>query len=194
MASNKSTGLPIIEESEATGEAARIYAAFKRELQLPNVPNMVKAMAASQGMLTVHWTMFTTFWRMTTFPTSLLSMIFYTVAEVNHCKYCSAGNEMMCRQLGIDEDTLKALVNDLGSVSPDRLRAIINFALKAANNPQGLVPEDYDEVRAQGVTDEEIIELIFVAAIATLVDTLADALKVELESEVVSVSKGQAAP
>ncbi|MBE0688519.1 MAG: hypothetical protein IH587_00175, partial [Anaerolineae bacterium] len=138
MASNNSTGLPIIEESEATGETARIYAEVKRELQLPLMPNSIKAIAPSQGMLTTYWTMYRSFRQMTTFPESLLSMILYTIAEINHCKYCSATNELTCRQLGIDEDTLKALVDDLGNVSPDRLRATINFALKAASDPQGL--------------------------------------------------------
>ena len=37
------TGLPVIEESEATGEVAEIYDEIKRELQLPVVPNYLKA-------------------------------------------------------------------------------------------------------------------------------------------------------
>jgi hypothetical protein len=36
--------LPIIEEDEATDEVAQIYETIKRDLQMPFVPNMLKAL------------------------------------------------------------------------------------------------------------------------------------------------------
>jgi len=61
------------------------------------------------------------------------------------------------------------------------MRAIVEFAVKASRNPQSLVPEDYERVRAQGVTDEELVEIILIAAMGKYLDTLADALKIEVE-------------
>jgi uncharacterized peroxidase-related enzyme len=175
------TGLPIIEEEEATGEVARIYAEIKRDLQVPVVPNYAKAMAVSPAALTVYWDFQRSFYQHTTLPQSLTAMILFTIAETANCKYCSAGNEFTCRTLGVDEETLSALVEDLGTVSPQRLQAIIAFAIKAAEDPQGLVAEDYDRVREQGVTDEEMGEIILIAAIGKYNDILADALKVEVD-------------
>jgi alkylhydroperoxidase family enzyme len=109
-------------------------------------------------------------------------MILYTIAETSNCEYCSAGNELTCRTLGVDEETLSGLVEDIGNVSPQRIAAIIEFALKVSHDPQGLVAEDYDRVREQGITDEELVEIILIAAIGNYTDTLADALKIEVES------------
>jgi AhpD family alkylhydroperoxidase len=108
-------------------------------------------------------------------------MILFAIAQRNHCEYCSAGHELTCRTLGIDEATLTALVEDLGNVSPQRIRAIIEFAVKVSRNPQGLVERDYERVLEQGATEAELVEIILLAAAGNLGDTLADALKIDVE-------------
>jgi alkylhydroperoxidase family enzyme len=60
----------------------------------------------------------------------------------------------------------------------------MEFAVKTARDPKGLNAQDYEQVRDQGVTDEEIVEIVFVAAMGNLGDTIADALKVEVDSMV----------
>jgi uncharacterized peroxidase-related enzyme len=117
-------------------------------------------------------------------------MISYCIPTAKECTYCAANGELFCRTLGIDEETLKMLAQDLGNISPKRVQAIIQFALKCALDPQQLAAEDYDRVRDQGVSDEEIVEIIFIAAIANFSDTLADALKIEVD-EMVSQVLGQ---
>ena len=86
--------------------------------------------------------------------------------------------------MGVDEETLSALVKNLNEVNPARVRAIIEFAVKVSQRPQELVFEDYDRVRAQGLTDAELVEIILIAAIGNLNDTIADALKVQVETSV----------
>jgi uncharacterized peroxidase-related enzyme len=176
--------LPMIEEEEATDEVARIYAEVKRDLQLPIVPNAMKVLAVSPAALAMYWDFTRSTSQHATLPQSLTSMILYTIAKTGGCEYCSAAHELTCRTLGVDEETLGALVEDLDNVSPQRIRVIIEFALKAAQNPQSLVAEDYERVREQGVTDEELVEIIMVAARGKYLDTLADALKIKVESMV----------
>lgn len=150
-------------------------------MQMPFIPNMMKAMAGSPEMLALQWGLTKAYYTHTTLPQSLMAMIGYTIATKSNCTYCSVGNELTCRTLGIDEETLDKLVKDLGNVNPKRVRSIIEFALKVAKDPQGLVKADYDKVRDQGVSDEEIIEIIVVSAMSVFVDTLADALQIEVE-------------
>jgi uncharacterized peroxidase-related enzyme len=111
-------------------------------------------------------------------------MILYTIAQRGHCQYCSASHELTCRTLGIDEVTLNALAQDLSHVSPQRIQAIIEFAEKAAHAPKSLQAEDFERVRAEGVTDEELIEIVQVAALGVYSDILADALKIEVDAAV----------
>ena len=173
--------LPVVEEDEATGEVAKIYDEIKREMQVPHVPNIMKALAVSPAALAIQWGIYANFFKHTTLPQSLAAMILYAVAESNNCAYCSAGHELTCRTLGIDESTLAALVEDLSNVSPERIRAIIEFAVKVAQNPQALGPEDYQQVLEQGVTEGELAEIIMTVALGNCGDTVADALKVEVD-------------
>lgn len=178
------SGLPLIEEDEAPAEIAQIYAEVKRDMLFPFVPNFYKALAVSPAALAIHVDSFRSFIQHSTLPASLTAMIHFAIAMENKCEYCSAGNELTCRTLGIDEETLTVLVEDLGNVSPKRIQTIIEFALKAAHNPKDLVAEDYDRVREQGVTDEELIEIILIAALGNYADTLADALKVKVDAPI----------
>ncbi|HMN29038.1 MAG TPA: carboxymuconolactone decarboxylase family protein [Caldilineaceae bacterium] len=175
--------LPKVEEHEATGDTVRIYDEIKRELQLPFVPNLFKTLAISPGALAMYWSMLRSLYQHSTLPQSLIAMILYTVAQANDCQYCSAGYEVTCRTLGIDEETLGALTQDLGQVAPERIQAIIRFALKVTHNPKGLLAEDYDRLRNQGVTDAEAVEIVLIAAAGGHGNLLADALKVDVDAQ-----------
>ena len=119
-----------------------------------------------------------------------LSMILFIIAESRNCEYCSAYNGMTCRTLGIDEATISALVEDLESVSPQRIREIIKFTLKVSHDPHGLLAEDYERVRDSGVTDQELVEIIQIASLANYTNTLTDALKIDVDP-VVSATLGR---
>jgi len=170
-----------IEEAEATGDLAQIYADIKRDLNIPFVPNMVTTLAISPASGAAAWGLYGNFVRGTTLPRALQSMILYTVAESRDCEYCAAQNEMACRTLGVDDETLRALVEDLGSVSPERIQAIIAFALKVSHSPLDVDAEDFERLRGLGITDEEIVDIAVNAAMATFFDILADSLKVGIE-------------
>ena len=182
MAYLPTNGLPLIEEEEATGEVAEIYNEIKSALQLPFIPNIVKPIAASPEMLTFFWKLWFASIEYRTLPDALVSMIDYTISTKSNCTYCSASSELTCRTLGIDEDTLHKLIQDLENLNPERVQAIIDFALKVAKHPQELVRADYDRVRDHGVTDAEIIEIIMIAAMGVFSDIVADALQVDVDS------------
>lgn len=179
------TKLPMIEEDEAAGEVAELYAETKRVLEMTFVPNIAKAVAIAPNVLAMCVGVYRSFYQNVSLPQSLIAMISYCIPTAKNCKYCAANGELHCRTLGIDEATLEKLARDLGNVNPARVRAIIQFALKCALDPQSLVADDYEQVRNQGVSDEEIVEIIFIAGVANFSDTLADALKVDVDEVVV---------
>jgi uncharacterized peroxidase-related enzyme len=174
----------MIEEHEATGQVAELFDTVKRELQMPFVPNMIKTLGVSPAALAIHMGMFQAMYAHLTLPQSLVAMIGYTVAEYANCEYCGVNNELMCRTLGIDEETLAQVARDLGNVNPERVRVIIQFCVKMSKDPQSVTNEDFDRMRELGVSDEEILEIVIVAAHAVSADIIADTLKVPVESDV----------
>lgn len=166
-----------IEEQAASGEIADIFDNIRREMGAPYVGLAYRTMALSSATLTSGWMMIRDFLHRATLPTSLLYMIHYTISSARKCQYCSTNFKFACRSLGIDEEMLEALVHDLDTVAPKRTQEIIKFAVRCALDPQGLTEVDYDRVREQGLSDEEVVELIGWAAIAMYNDTISDSMK-----------------
>ena len=175
------SGFPVIEPEDADPETARRYVEVQQETGLPAVPNWAKAVAVSPGAFDIYLDMVRAFNRNISLPQSLVPIILYCVATARNCTYCSATNELFCRTLGVDEETLELLAKDLDNVSPIRLKVIIQFALKCALNPQKLVTADYERVREQGINDDELAQIVFLAALANFNDTMADSFKIEVE-------------
>lgn len=178
------SGLALVGEGEATGEMAEAFAEIKRALQIPFVPNSMRVLANSPAVFKIYWAFLRASLEHSSLPQSLQSIILYAIAERRDCEYCSAWNELSCRTLGIDEQTLAGVVEDLGNVSPERLQAILQFAIKASLHPKELSAEDYQRLREEGLSDEEIVEIVFMAAVAAMNDTLADALKIDVDPHV----------
>ena len=72
-------------------------------------------------------------------------------------------------------------------MNPRRIKAILEFALKAAKYPQDLNLNDYDKVREEGVTDAEIVEIVMISAFTVLTDIVADALKIVVDPPIFDV-------
>ena len=66
-------------------------------------------------------------------------------------------------------------------MTPRRVQQIVKFAQKCASAPATVTDDDYESVRAEGVSDEEIVEIIALAALGNYLDTLADAIRVDVD-------------
>ena len=174
--------LPITEEQDATGAIARVYDDIKRVMEIPFVPNIDKVAAGAPNVLTGTWEVLRNVFLQTSLPMPLATMILFSIAAARKCQYCSAVHQVTCKMLGVDEETLAALDSDLATLAPQRVQEIVKFALKCALAPQSLEQADYDRVRDQGVSDQELLEIIGLAALGGYLDTLADAMKVEVDS------------
>lgn len=178
-------GLKIIEEDEANEHLQALYERFKRDFQIPNVPNYIKGFGESPATLEFYLDMMGSYYANISLPQSLLSMIAFTIAKKANCAYCSAFHEVTCRTLGVDETTLTALSENLGEVNPERIRAIIEFALKAAKYPQTIVSDDYQSLRDLGISNDEIVQIIFVAGMGVFSDILADSTKLTVDKDII---------
>lgn len=171
--------IPLVDEEGATGEVAEKYDQIRSFLGTPSVGPGLMAAANSPVVLAISADVFQTFIEQTVLPPPLLFMIHYTISTTKNCVCCSVGFKDACRSVGVDEAMLEALVKDLDAVAPRRTQEIIRFAVKCALEPLTLVEADYDRVRDQGISEQELVEIIFWAAYAMLNDTWADAAKLD---------------
>lgn len=182
MAQVAVSGIPIVEADEAMGEIKEIYDDIQRVMEIPFVPNLWKSLGSSNVALKGTWNVLQNVFLQTNLPMSLAAMILFSIAAAKKCQYCSAVHQLTCKTLGVEEDTLAALNSDLEALAPRRVQAIVKFAQKVALDPQGLSEPDYEAVREQGVSDGEIMEIISLAALGNYLDTVADAVKSDVDS------------
>jgi uncharacterized peroxidase-related enzyme len=185
--------LPQVEEADASPEVAEIYDEIRRELDIPFVPNIDKTLAIAPNMLRGEWEVLRNVFLKTSLPTSLAAMIVFSVSAANKCGYCAPLMKVTCMTLGVDEETLQSLDSDLETLSPRRVQAIVKFATKCAMDRANLNDQDFDELRQQGISDPEIMEVISLAALANYLNTIADSLKLDVE-DTIQAALEQSAP
>ncbi len=173
--------VPLVEEDEASEEIKEIYEGIKREMQIPVVPNIDKALANAPNALRATVALLGELYLNSTLPKPIVSMVLYAIASANRCNYCGSFHKLTCRTVGVDEDTLAALTENLEAVTPERVQAIVRFARKAARSPGALGQADYDDIRAQGISDAEIVEIVGLAATGAFLDIIADSLKIDVD-------------
>lgn len=179
-----------IEEAQATGEIAELYDEIRRGLGIPFVPDVDKLLANVPNVLRAGWVAIDQIFLNSSLPASLSSMILFSISSANNCQYCAPLFKATCMSAGIDSDTLAALDHDLDGLSPQRVQSIVKFAQKCARDRAHLTEDDYEGVRAQGVSEEEILEIIGLAGLANFLNTVADSLKMKIDDPIAQMLRG----
>ena len=176
--------MPKIEEQDASGEVAEIFADIKRTFGIGFVPNIDKHVAISENVLKGTWDLERRLYANTTLPQTIAAQIVFSVSVANECWYCDSFFKAVCMEFGVDQDLLDKLDKNPASLPSDRVRAIIEFALKCSMHRENPTDEDFVKLREQGITDEEIVQIISLAAMCNYLNTMAIALKVEVDETV----------
>jgi len=144
-----------IPPSEASGLNKQLFDGLKNKLgmvpnlaqQLANAPAALKAYlgfgaALSEGKLTGKQR----------------EQIAVAVANANHCDYCLSAHNVLGSLQGLTKPELEAA--QFGESSDKKDAAILSFAVKVVQHRGHLPVEEVETLRAAGVTDQEIVEVI----------------------------------
>ena len=117
-----------------------------------NFPEYLKAKLGSTKVL----------WQMGELTLPEIQHVGILVSKANGCAYCTAA---FCTFLnyGLDtqEDYVKTLVaQGCDALEDGRLKTILNFALKANSDPKSISETDTDTLRAIGLGDKGIVQLV----------------------------------
>lgn len=178
------SNLEMVDESTDDNEVKDTFEEIRQGMQLPFVPNLFKTSAIAPNILNGTWAVFKHVFAESSLPIALKAMILYSIAAANQCEYCSVVHQATCKSLGVDESTLKMLTENLKDLEPRRVQAIVDFALKVADLSHNLQEDDYEAVRNQGVTEEELVEIIGLAALGNYLDSIADAYKIAVDGPI----------
>jgi uncharacterized peroxidase-related enzyme len=94
--------------------------------------------------------------------------------------YCTAAHSKLLRDACGDEATMKALADDPAGGSLDATdRAIVTFAAKVARRASEIGEDDIDALRAVGLSDNDVADVIFAVGARCFFATVLDAAGAE---------------
>lgn len=106
------------------------------------------------------------------------------VSANNECEYCVNHHTESLRHYVDDEETLNMLAtaDGLEALEP-RLSNIVRFAEKLTMAPGAMTESDLGELRAEGLSDKDILDLTLIVGYFNFVNRIAMGLGVQFSDE-----------
>jgi uncharacterized peroxidase-related enzyme len=83
-----------------------------------------------------------------------------TASRINGCAYCASVHALRFNQLAKQPEVMERLQRDgVDAKLEPRLKAIVDYAAKLTRDPAAITPADAAPLRAQGLSDLEILDL-----------------------------------
>ena len=175
-----------IEISEAEGKLAEMYAALVK--QRGKVSNILKVHSLNPDAMGDHLDLYMTLM----FGKSGLSRaereaVAVVVSANNDCEYCVRHHAEALKRYIDDEETLSLLMTSDGleTLEP-RLSNIVRHAEKLTTAPVAMTDSDLDELRAEGLSDRDILDLTLIVSYFNFVNRIALGLGVTFSAEELS--------
>ena len=169
--------------NEAEGELAAMY--DKLVAKRGKVSNILKVHSLNPAAMENHLDLYMTLM----FGRSGLSRlereaVAVVVSASNECEYCVNHHTEALRHYVDDEETLNMLAtaDGLETLEP-RLSNIVRYAEKLTTAPGAMTESDLGELRAEGLSDEDILDLTLVVGYFNFVNRIAVGLGVQYSRE-----------
>ena len=172
-----------IEVNEADGKLADLFAELLKKRG--KVSNILSVHSLNPDAMGNHLDLYMTLM----FGKSGLSRrereaIAVVVSANNECEYCVNHHTESLRHYVDDEETLNMLAtaDGLEALEP-RLSNIVRYAEKLTMAPGAMTESDLGELRAEGLTDKDILDLTLIVGYFNFVNRIAMGLGVEFSDE-----------
>ena len=172
-----------VEVSEAEGKLAEMYATLIK--QRGKVSNILKVHSLNPDAMGNHLDLYMTLM----FGKSGLSRaereaVAVVVSANNDCDYCVSHHVEALKHYIDDEETLTMLMtaDGLETLEP-RLSNIVRYAEKLTTAPVAMTESDLDELRTEGLSDRDVLDLILIVSYFNFVNRIALGLGVTFTAE-----------
>ena len=181
------TKIKVIEDAEATGEVADAYDYWRASSGRRKVPGILKCFSARPDFLKQA----VDFSNTIQFSDGHLSrlhkeMIGSYVSYLNNCAYCLDSHAFFLKVQGATDQTVAAFMDgDLDKAGlTEAERALLEYVKIIAEAAYRSTPEDVQKVRDAGWKEEQIAEAVYIVAIFSMFNRMANAFGVPAQNYV----------
>ncbi|MFQ5549048.1 MAG: peroxidase-related enzyme [Woeseia sp.] len=172
-----------IEVSEAEGKLAEVYARLLEKRG--KVANILQVHSLNANAMESHLDLYmTVMFGKAGLSRSEREAIAVVVSATNDCDYCVNHHAEALRRYIKDEDILQTLTgaDGLEELEP-RLGNIVMHAEKLTSAPSAMTESDLDPLRAEGLTDQDILDITLIVAYFNFVNRIALGLGVSYTAD-----------
>ena len=170
----------LLDPDTATGKAKDMFERVKSYYRM--VPALQKGLGYLPDTTDALWTLSQATVEEGSIREELKRVFFAVTACEVECQYCTAAHMMALRGKHWTTEECVEVID--GKPSPrlnDKENAAVNFARVVGRRPAEVTDAMFDELRAVGWTDAEIVEIVASVALMRYTSTVAVALDVPLE-------------
>lgn len=175
-----------VEYKDATDEVRAIYDETMKEMNIPFVLNWFKCQGNNAELLRGNWEKLKSVMLRGSIPMILKQLIIYNISKERNCLYCAQAHGILANSMSSainDEPEFKVTENMESSSIPSSYKAAINIVTKVALNPPSTSAEDFENLREEGFSDDEIQELFAHADLVNMLNTVAEVSGIKLDNE-----------
>ncbi|MFE2757902.1 carboxymuconolactone decarboxylase family protein [Actinosynnema sp. NPDC059335] len=171
--------VPLVEEGQAEGRLAELYADIKSSTNLPFVPDMFRLMSTRpdllEGVVAGYKGMFIT----GVMPRQTRELIAAWTSKVNECPYCVGTHNFFFQAFGGPQETAKA-VESAGSVEDlpvdERTKVLLRLLTKLSKEAYRITDTDWQVALDAGWSTDELLEGFFIAGMFNFITRMVDGL------------------
>jgi uncharacterized peroxidase-related enzyme len=169
--------LKALDPDEVSGKTKELFNAINSKFGV--VPNMMKTMGNSPALLEGFLNFYGGL-SSGTLGAKTSALIALAVSESNGCEYCLASHLYVGKHVtNLDTKTMEDARR--GTSENKRTDAILKFTLALVNKKGRINDEDLTALKAAGVTESEVVEIIGQVALHTFTDYFNIAANTEID-------------
>ncbi|NGZ94735.1 MAG: peroxidase [Nitrospira sp. WS110] len=177
-----------LDPEAAHPKAAELLTGIHRQLGV--MPNIFRTLAHAPAALSAYLN-FAKSLGSGTLSAATREQIALAVAGTNRCGYCASAHTAMARQTGVSAEELG---RNLNAKSEDpRTQAVLTFVNRIVSSRGNVTDTDLAQVRAAGLSDGEVVEIIANIAVNIFTNYLNLVASTEVDFPVVDVGQPRAA-
>lgn len=160
-----SVRIPVMNESEAVGATAELYAEMRAHFGFGFVPDVFKLVSTRPEFLKVFWDGYRTIFADGLLDRGTKELIAAFVAREVSCAYCVDAHVLFLHLVSADpclEESLRCgEIDDMPL--PESTRALLRLARTITHQAHRITDDDFEQARRLGWSDAQLLEAMWTA-------------------------------
>lgn len=180
----------LITYDQASADVKTIYDETMQEMGIPFVLNWFKCQGSNAILLRGNWEKLRSTMLKGNVPFILKQLIIHNISKNKGCQYCAHAHGVIANSLGatLTGDANVKITDNLESdFIPSSYRVAIKVVTKCALDPGSTSDTDFVALSEEGFSFPEIQELMALADMTNMINTIADISGIRIDNELLEV-------